>query len=545
MQNFWKLFFLVIIVGFTACGGSSPGRPVAWSAPEVVVAASAFAGVHGLAIDAKGRLLAASNIGSNITEVDRTTGATKVFIPAPDGSADDITVGPNGELAWTALLQGEVRYRASDTAPIRVLASGMAGVNSPGFDRRNGKLYVAQTFSTDTLWEIDVTGTNPPRLIAKDLGALNGFDVGPDGMIYGPLVHKGQVAKIDPSNGTITVINSEFKSPNGVKLDGKGNLWVADIFTGQLSKVALATGVKTMVKQLNLGVDNIAIAPNGVLYVSNLAYDTIESYDPATDDYRVLVPGKLSVPGAIKLDGDSLFIADFFALRQVNARSGAVADLFIQDAVIPNLAFPTGVGVSAKQLALSSWFSGTVQVVDRATMKFTDTITGFTAPIDALFLSDGSLVIADFGTGTIIQASGTGFKDRKVIAQGLSGPVQMILGQDGNLYVTETVGNLTRISLPNGGKTVIASGLAQPEGVTQTPWGSFIVAEVEARTLVEIDVGGTRRTIAENLPFGLAAPQGLPSPYIISGVAVGADGTIYFSADRNGNGAIHRIKPVR
>ena len=234
MQNFWKVLSLLLVaICVSACTGAPPSRPASWSAPEVVIAPSAFAGVHGLAIDAKGRLLADSIIGSNITEVDRTTGAAKVFIAAPEGQADDIAIGPNGEMAWTSLLQGVIRYRASDTAPTRILAQDLVAINSLAFDPRNGELYASQTYSTDTLWEIDVSGANAPRQIAQGMGGLNGFEVGPDGMIYGPLVHKGQVVRIDPSTGGITVINSEFKSPTGANLDGKGNLWVVDIFRGR------------------------------------------------------------------------------------------------------------------------------------------------------------------------------------------------------------------------------------------------------------------------------------------------------------------------
>jgi hypothetical protein len=80
--------------------------------------------------------------------------------------------------------------------------------------------------------------------------------------------------------------------------------------------------------------------------------------------------------------------------------------------------------------------------------------------------------------------------------------------------------------------------------VAQTPWGTLIVAESAAGRLVEIDAAsGTRRTIAENLPIGLAPGPGLPPPYVVTGVAVGADGTVYVSADRNN--AIYRIHAVR
>ncbi len=533
---------VAMAVALSGCATSVATRPASWSQPQVLVEPSSFTGVHGLAVDAKGRLLAGSVVGNSIWEVDRTTGVATVFIDAPQGQADDIAVGPKGELAWTSYLQGMVRYRATDTSPIRVLAKDLPGLNSLAFDPGNGKLYASQVFLGDAMWELDVAGDKPPRLIAKDMGGFNGFEVGPDGMIYGPLWFKSQVVKMNPANGAITVINSQFKTPAAANLDGKGNLWVVDTNTGELSRVDLATGRKTVVKQLKPALDNLAIAPDGVIYVSNMADNSVESFNPATGQSRMLTSGKLAVPGGIKLDGDTLWVADLFAFRQVNVRSGEVRDVFRMQA--SDMEYPFAVGVSAKQFALTSWFTGSVQIVDRATLKTSTMIHGLKAPTDALFLSDGSVVFCEIATGDITRASGADFKERKVIAKGIGGPVQMILGADGALYVTEAAGNLLRINVADGSKTVVADKLALPEGVAQTPWGSFIVAESAARRLVEIDpANGSRRTVAENLPIGLEAGPGLPPSYVPTGVAVGADGVIYMSADRNN--AIYRINPVR
>ncbi len=542
MKSFWKLGLLVISLGLAACTAMPPSRPAAWAAPEVLVAPSAFHGVHGLAVDAKGRLLAGTVVGSSMWEVDRTTGATKVFIAAPEGEADDIAIGPKGEMAWTSYLQGIVRYRENDAAPIRILAKDLPGINSLAFDQKNGKLYASQVFLGDAMHEIDVAGLKPPRLIAKDMGGFNGFEVGPDGMIYGPIWFKGQVAKMNPADGAITVINSEFKIPAAANLDGKGNLWVVDTNTGELSKVELTTGKKTVMMQLKPAIDNLAIAPDGMIYVSNMADNSVQSYNPASGELRLLTGGQLSVPGGIKLDGDTLWVADLFAFREVNIKSGAVKDVFRMQS--SDMEYPFAVGLSAKQFALSSWFTGSVQIIDRATRKTVTTIHGLKAPMDTLFLDDGSLVFAEIATGEVTRASGADFKERKVIAKGLAGPVQIMVGKDGALYVTEAAGNLTRINLADGSKTVVADKLALPEGVAQTPWGTFIVAETAARRLVEIDpANGSRRTVADNLPIGLEAGPGLPPPYVPTGVAVGADGVIYMSADRNN--AIYKIKPQR
>jgi streptogramin lyase len=531
------------LLGACSTVAPPPTRPASWAAPEVLVAPSSFSGVHGLAVDQKGRLLAGSVLGNTLWEVDRTTGAAKVLIDAPEGQADDIAVGPKGELAWTNYLMGMLRYRENDAAPLRVLAKDLPGLNSLAFDGKNGKLYASQVFLGDALWEIDRTGQKPPRLIKKDMGGFNGFEVGPDGMLYGPLWFKGQVVKIDPANGNMTVIADGFNIPAAANLDGKGNLWVVDARSGELLRVDLATGKKTVAKQLRPSLDNLAIAPDGMIYVSNMANNEVQSFNPATGELRTLTSGKLAVPAGLKIDGNDLWVADVFGFRQVDVRTGEVRDVFRMQRD-PDLDYPFAVGLSAKLFALTSWFTGTVQLVDRQTRKTVETIHGLKAPFDALPMPDGSVIYAEIATGSITRASGPKFANKLVLASGLNGPVQMVVGQDGALYVTEAAGKLLRIPLDASAPLrTVADGLALPEGVAQTPWGSFIVAESAARRLVEIDPAtGTRRTVAENLPIGLAPGPGLPPPYVVTGVAVGRDGTVYMAADRNNS--IYRIRPV-
>jgi streptogramin lyase len=542
MKTVRTLMLALCAAALAACGSAPPTRPAGWGAPEVLVAPSAFGGVHGLAVDTKGRLLAGSVVGYSMWEVDRKTGAAKVLISAPEGQADDIAVGPRGELAWTNYLMGMVRYRENDAAPLRVLAKDLPGLNSLDFDRRTGKLYASQVFLGDALWEIDVAGQKPPRLIAKDLGGFNGFEVGPDGMLYGPLWFKGQVVKIDPANGAVSVINSEFKIPAAANLDGKGNLWIVDTKTGELCKVELASGRKTVVKQLKTALDNLAIAPDGTVYVSNMADNSIEAFNPATGELRLLTGGKLAVPAGMKIAGDTLWVADIFALREIDLKTGAVRDVARMQA--SDMEYPFAVGLSSRQLALSSWFTGSVQLIDRASRKTNAMIHGLKAPFDAIPMEDGSVLVAEIATGSVSRLSGAEFKDRKLVADGLAGPVQMVLGRDGALYVTEAAGKLTRINLADGSKTSVAEGLALPEGLALTPWGSVVVAETAARRLTEIELAsGAKRVVAENLAIGLPAGPGMPPPYVVTGVAVGDDGSVYVSADRDN--AIYRIRPRR
>ena len=152
-----------------------------YSAPEQLVAPSPFKGVHGLAVDKQGRLLAGSVVGASLYEVDTDSGDVQTLIGPNDGQADDIAIGPNGEMAWTGFYTGNVMYRENDAAPIQVLATDLPGINSLDFNDETGALYASQVFLGDALWEIDRTGAAPPRLIGKELGGFNGFEVGTDG----------------------------------------------------------------------------------------------------------------------------------------------------------------------------------------------------------------------------------------------------------------------------------------------------------------------------------------------------------------------------
>ena len=527
-----------------ACSTTAPTRPAAWSAPEVLVKPSSFAGVHGLAVDKQGRLLAGSVAGANMWEVNRKTGEARVFIAPPQGMSDDIAISAKGEMAWTGFNLGELFYRANDKAPIQVLAKGLPGINSIDFDKKTGQLYASQVFAGDALWEIDRAGKKPPRLIKKDMGGFNGFEVGPDGMLYGPLWFKNQVVKINPANGDMTTVADGFAIPAAANLDGQGNLWVLDTRRGELVKVELASGRKTVATKLKPSLDNLAIAPDdGTIYISNMADNSIEAFNPATGELRTLTSGAVALPTGLKAEGDRLWVADVFAFREVSLRDGAVTTIFRAWGE-GELEYPLAVGMSKTRFALASFATNSVQVIDRATRKTQAMAHGFKVPLDAIPLDDGSVLVLELGTGSIVRASGDKLAERKAVVRGLQAPVQMVLGPDGQVYVTELGGKLLRVPAAGGTPVAVAEGLNQPEGLTPTPWGTFIVAEVGAKRLTEINLAdGSRRTVADKLPIGVPALPGGPPANAPTGVAVGGDGSVYFSSDMN-NG-IYRIRPAK
>jgi sugar lactone lactonase YvrE len=499
-----------------------------------LVPGSAFHGVHGLGIDKTGHLYAGSVAGAALYEVDRDKGTARIAIPTPEGMADDIAFAPDGTMAWTGFLTGDLYSRKGD-GPIKKLASGLAGINSLAY-RKDGRLYATTVFLGDSLYEIDVEGVKPPRLIMEKMGGLNGFEFGPDDRLYGPLWFKGQVARVDVDKAELAVVADGFKVPAAVNFDSRGNLWVVDTALGQLVRVDPNTGARKMVAQLKPSLDNLAIDDKDRIFVSNMADNGIQEVDPETGAAKQIIIGKLALPGGIGVvsEGgkDTIYVADVFAYRTVDGATGQVSEPARMHAAGVTLEYPMSATASGDEVILSSWFTGTVQVIDRKSGATREMMHGFKAPHDAIRLADGSILVNELGSKSLLRVSGEHGKDRNVVAGDLAGPVGLVGGRNGEVYVTEAfAGQVSKIA-SNGEKTVVAKDLKGPEGIALAPDGKLIVAEVGAKRLVEIDPQTAKLSeIAGNLPIGLAgAPGGLPTN-IPTGVGVGATGVIYFSSD--------------
>jgi len=353
---------------------------------------------------------------------------------------------------------------------------------------------------------------------------------------------KGQIVKVNPADGDMKVINSEFKVPAAANYDSKGNIWAVDTKTGGLYRINAADGKRTLVAQLDTGLDNLALDKNDHVYVSNMVDNGVQQVDTGTGKVTQITKGGMSAPGGLKLseDGKTLFVAHVFGFRAVDTASGKLSDIARMhgDAI----EYPFAVTLSKDNFVLSSWFTGTVQLLNRKDNSTKAMAHGLAAPMDAIELADGKVLVLELAAGALTQLSGADLHDTKQVVTGLQGPTQMIAGKDGGVYITEMSGRLLRVDTANWSQKTIAEGLAGPEGLAQGPSGKFIVAEAGKRQLTEIDpANGSKRVIATDLPIGFEAGPGLPPPYLTTGVAIAADGTIYFSADRD-NG-IYKIKP--
>lgn len=523
------------------------GQPVPSSRAyltQFLVPGSHFHGIHGLAFDRDDQLYAGSVVGQSIYKIEPESGDVETRVPPPEGMADDIAFGPDGSMAWTSFLLGTIHYRPKPDQPLKAIATDLPGINSIAFNKE-GRLFATQVFLGDALYEIDPTGAKPPRKIMEKMGGLNGFDFGPDGLLYGPLWFKGQVVKIDVDKATLTVVADGFKIPAAANFDSKGNLYVVDTALGQVVRVDVNSGQKTLVATVKTAIDNLAIDSRDRVFITNMADNGIYLVDTTTGQSRTIVEGKLAIPGdlAVVADGkgETVYVADTFAFRSVDGQTGQVHDILRMQG--DELEYPSGISANAKTVLLTSWFTNSVQRVERQSGKSHGILHDFRVPVDAIELDDGSLLVLELGAGELTRVKGADGKDRSSVTKGLNVPTAIVPAGKDAVYVSETgTGSILRIELSSGAKTVVASGLAGPEGLDVTPDGKIVVAEVGQRRVLEIDPKtGKSEIVASNLAMGLPAPKGMPPAFVPTGVAVGKSGAIYVSSDiRN---AIYKITP--
>ena len=132
---------------------------------ERIVAGSGLHTANGIAFGTDGRLYVASVPGESIFALDTATGVVTVEVEPFAGEADDLVFTPEGDLIWTAFLEGAVRRRDPDGG-LRDLATGLPGINGIALTRDGARLFASQVFMGEGLWEIDLAGVAPPRLVA-------------------------------------------------------------------------------------------------------------------------------------------------------------------------------------------------------------------------------------------------------------------------------------------------------------------------------------------------------------------------------------------
>ena len=195
-------------------------------------------GINGIYFDSDDNILCASVYDRSITKINPQTGdiiakyGPEIGVDGPD----DVIIGPDGSIYWTSILFGEVGKMTPDGTVKKQFVA--PGVNPITFSD-DGRLFVACDFFGDGLYEVDPNLETAPKQIIPELGWLNGFDFGPDGLLYGPIIALSQIAKIDIDAPSVEFLPVDVYGPCAVKFDSQGKLYVIESGIGQVSRIDL------------------------------------------------------------------------------------------------------------------------------------------------------------------------------------------------------------------------------------------------------------------------------------------------------------------
>jgi len=533
---------LSLLVG---CGTPAPPEPVD-AVVSVLSQGSPLHGANGVIFGPDGRLYVASVSSSEVAAVDPETGAVLERWGPEEGVSgpDDLIFGPDGSMFWTDIAGGDVVRRSPD-GTTTVVGSPGPGVNPITFSD-DGRLFVAQCFLGDQLFEVDPDGIEEPRLISDELGpgcGLNGMDWGPDGRLYGPRWFRGEVVRVDVDSGRVETVATGFQIPAAVKFDSQGRLHVLDTQAGEVVRVDVESGDKEVVGHPEVGRDNLAFDAEDRLFVSSFADGSIVEVT-GPDTFREVMAGGINSPGGLAYmptaDGSGrLFLADT-SLREFDPVTGAqikAVGVFSSELGQVMSVHPYG-----EHLIVSS--STTVSIWDPDADQLVARFEGFEEAVDALPYED-DIIVSQYNTGSVVRFDPDSPDDRTVIATGLEEPAGLaVSGAD--LYVADRSGTLFQILVD--GQTLesprpIARGLAGPEGIAAGDDGTLYVVEEDAGRVTQVDAQtGTATPVADGLALGGPERRALAESTSIgylSGVAVG-DGALFVS-DYQGN-RVYRIE---
>ena len=512
-------------------------------------------GANGLAVHKDGRLLVASVFGAEIVALDRQTGQVMQRLGHDKGvdAPDDVAVGPDGAIYWTDIIKGEVgRLSVEGTVTKAFVAPGM----NPLAFSSTGRLFVGQAFFGDGLYELDPVTLAIKKVLIADTGGtgpwpnqLNGFDFGPDGMLYSPQPFLGRIVRINPETGAITQLTAAFAAnpPTSVEFDSKGRLH-ASLSDGTIVRVDRQTGTHQVFTKIRSAVlDNMAFDARDRLFVSDSDNGAVYRVSPG-GGVRRLSPGGLILPGGLAVmpgatGRASLFVANVWSLVELDARSGQVLDVDRQSRTGGGIIEAWSVSPDNGKVVISSWMSAAVQVWDPIAGTAVRTVPGLAAPLNAVRFQ-GDLFVGQLGTGTVVRVNASG--GISTVASGLVAPTGIAVTAD-DLWVADwATGKIWQIVADNvtlPAPKLVAQGLHGPEGMAVDVDGSLLVVESGTGQLSRVQpMTGDVSPVATGLETGLPGSAAAPPTWALSSVAVGQHGTIFVTGDR-GN-VVYRLSPL-
>jgi sugar lactone lactonase YvrE len=402
--------------------------------------------------------------------------------------------------------------------------------------------YSAANPTTADGWRLERL-TVPSRLFGA-----NGLRTGPDGRVYVAQVTGSQISALDLQTGrldTVSAKGGDIIAPDDVAFDARGNMYATEVMDGRVSvrepggetrvlrdDLPCANGitvhqgrlfvnecreggrlmeldgsgsiVRTLAESLP-SPNAMEVGPDGMLYYPLMTANEIWRVDPNGGEPQ-RVAGDLGVPDAVKFDSEGFIVSTQVASGQVlriDPRSGSKTVLAQLTPGLDNLTF---VG----DRLLVSNFTGEITEI----LPGGDTATvlpgGLNWPLDLTVGDDGNLYVADGTYFYVVRADGSLETVGMLFSPGYPGFLRGVAATGPDEFVVTTSGGQVATYRPSAGETTyLATEFDQLYGVA-TRGDTVVFAELGTGRVHTLRSGNVE-TLASGLqdPIGIAfAPDG-------------------------------------
>lgn len=524
----------MLLPGARYTSATSTSLAEGWSLERLTPPSRLF-GANGLRTGPDGRVYVAQVTGSQISAIDVGTGRLET-ISAKGGdiiAPDDVAFGPQGDLYATEVMDGRVSVRGAD-GRTRVLRDDLPSAN--GITVHQGRLFIGECRVGGRLLELDPNG-GAPRVMLENVAMPNAMEVGPDGLLYYPVMGTNDIWRIHPDGGEPERVVGDLGVPDSVKFDSEGYIVSTQVATGEVLRIDPRSGARTVLAALNPGLDNCTFVGDR-LFVSNFTGEITEILSGG--ETRTTLPGGLNWPLDLTVGDDgTLYVADgtfFYALRP-GGEPQTLGMLFTPG--YPG--FVRGVTAIGGGEFVVTTSGGQVARYSPGNRESEVLAQDLDQLYGVVVAPNGAVVTAEFGTGRVLSVRSGQVEE---LASGLNQPLGVAFGPDGSCLVSES-GAGRIVAVTGAGVDTVVDGLENPQGIL-VRGGRLYIVDTGAKAVIGVDLESkTRRTLARDLPVG--APPGVtPKPLRglppfsgpqgpFAGIAAGPDGTLYVSADADGS----------
>jgi sugar lactone lactonase YvrE len=505
-----------------------------------IVKGTPFPGCNGATIGMDGALYVAHTGNGTVSRIDLKTMKAKTFVPPYAGAfiLDDITSDDKGNFyaTGTTPLVGKV-YRFDKTGMKKVIGKGFLAPNGIQYNKRTGRLFMTECFQGNRVFELDPNGVKEAKLLVKEnvIPVPEGFDFDPgtNDLII-PDMGTGKILRVNPDTGNITTIADKFAAPIALKV-GPDKMAYFPQLGGAVYRLSLDGKKREKLAQLPPGLDNLALTKDGRLFITSYWDATV--YEVATDGsgkFKTLFSkGPNQVTGII-VKKDKVLISDAIMIRKVE-----------KDQYIPTKLnawalhkMPLTLGLAdgpGDQVFWPDCVHNAVAIGDPSTGKFKAIAGGLNRPVAVVMSkTEPKVYVAEYAGGQITEVSLTDGA-KKVLASGLEGPLALAI-IDSTLYVAESkAGRISKVGLTDGIKDVFVSGVVGKVGALANDGsGNLLALDGASGRLFRIDPKNLGiSAVAANLPVGYAVIGSHPGVEFPLAMAVSERKDIYVAtADR-------------